>query len=272
MRVVCLIEDAAGKDGFVNEHGLSLYIETEKHRLLSDTGASEKTFVNAQKAGVDIKSVDTVILSHGHYDHTGGMMKLGGLNKNCRFYMHRNAVFDYYNLRDGEKYIGIDKRICNFENLVLTDDFLQIDDELSVFSAVKGRKLFSASNSVLKKKLNGAFVQDDFDHEQYCVINSGSKTLLVSGCAHNGIVNILDKYYELYGAYPDAVISGFHFMKNSAYTEEETEIIKETANALNRLPCVFYTGHCTGMPAFDIMKKTMGSKLGLIFPGLEIEV
>ena len=71
MKIINLIENTEGSSGCLFEHGLSFYVETKKHKLLVDTGATNTFIANAEKLGVDLKQVDTVILSHGHYDHTG---------------------------------------------------------------------------------------------------------------------------------------------------------------------------------------------------------
>ena len=94
--------------------------------------------------------------------------------------------------------------------------------------------------------------------------------VLVSGCAHNGVINILEHYKMLYGDAPDVMISGFHMMKSSEYTEEEITAIEETARICNGLKTKFYTGHCTGETAFEIMKKIMGDQLQYLHTGDEI--
>ena len=143
MKIICLSENTEGASGCEAEHGLSLYIETEKHRLLLDTGASDLFAKNAEKLGIDLTAVDTVILSHGHYDHSGGIMTFAEINPNAPIYMRSNAGGEYYH---GERYIGIDKRICDLPQVVLTDEFLEIDDELTLFSGITGRKYFSKSS------------------------------------------------------------------------------------------------------------------------------
>ena len=80
MRIINLIENREGCSGCTPEHGLSFYIETKKHKLLMDTGATGLILENAEKLGVDLTEVDTVILSHGHYDHSGGIIPFTGIN------------------------------------------------------------------------------------------------------------------------------------------------------------------------------------------------
>ena len=78
------MEDTCGNDTCEFEHGLSIYVETRTHRLLVDTGASNKILTNAEKLGIDLSKVDTVILSHGHYDHSGGILPFYKINPKAK--------------------------------------------------------------------------------------------------------------------------------------------------------------------------------------------
>lgn len=258
MKILTLIENTSGNPACACEHGLSVYIETIKHKILLDTGASDAFLQNARKLNVDLTKVDILVLSHGHYDHAGGIMAFSEINPRARIYMKETAACDYYH---GQRYIGIDKRISKLPQVHLVDQDEKIDDELSVFSHVTGRRFFAQSNLSLTKRIAGTDVQDFFDHEQYLVITQNQTRILLSGCAHNGILNILDQYQTLYGGLPQIVISGFHMMKKTAYTEEEVTVIRKTADELSAMPTVFYTGHCTGEAAYAIMKSIMGNKL-----------
>lgn len=257
MKITVLMEDTCKNPLYEYEHGFSLYIETKKHKLIMDTGAGAKTIANAERAGIDLSLADTVIISHGHYDHAGGLLAFGGRNSQAAVYMQQAASKEYYHK---ERYIGIDQRILQMKNLNLLNGDRKIDEELSLFAGISGRRYWPVSNLQLSAKEDGRIVQDEFAHEQ-CLVIQEEKTVLVSGCAHNGILNILDKYHELYGGYPSAVISGFHMMKKTDYTKEEREIIENTARELAGMDCVFYTGHCTGQKAIDIMKPVMADKL-----------
>ena len=169
MRIVNLIENTEGKTGCVCEHGLSFYVETKKHKLLVDTGASEAFLENAKKLDIDLAKVDTVIISHGHYDHTGGLVPFKKINSKAKIYIQKKAVGAFYNaLHTPEKYIGMDKRIQSLEQVVFVDGDMQIDEELYLFSNVTGRKYWPSGNLHLKEKKAGVFIQDFFRMNSTC--------------------------------------------------------------------------------------------------------
>lgn len=270
MRIINLMEDTKGAEGCIYEHGLSFYVETKKHKILVDTGASDAFLENARLLGIDLTQVDTVVISHGHYDHTGGLLAFALLNPDAKIYMRDNAGKAYYSIKDnGEKYIGINQDILELPQLVLVEGDMQIDEELSLFTNVTGRRFWAKGNLLLKRKDKECLVQDEFDHEQCLVVKDCEKRILFSGCAHNGILNILEKYKEIYHGYPDRVVSGFHMIQQE-YTEEDLENIRQTARELQKLDCRFYSGHCTGQTALDVMKEIMQEQLQQIHSGMEV--
>ena len=113
------------------------------HKLLLDLGPSEETLHNAEKLGIDLSEIDTVILSHGHYDHSGGIIPFVKLNPNADIYMQETVDADYY-ADDGEKaegeryrYIGIDKGISELPQVKTLQGDYHIDDELELFTIGK---------------------------------------------------------------------------------------------------------------------------------------
>ena len=271
MRIVCLIENAPGPAGIRHEHGLSVYLETERHRILADTGASDGALANAAALGVELSGVDLLFLSHGHYDHAGGIPSFAAINPWAEICLQKTAGLDYYGLDpEGPRYIGIEKSILSLPRLRMLDGSAELDEEISVLAGFPGRRCWSKSNLRLARLEGDRMVQDSFDHEQALVVRQHGKTLLFSGCAHNGILNILDRFREVYGRDPDLVIGGFHFMKGSAYTEAETGDIRETARELAGMDTEFYTGHCTSLPGYEIMAEIMGDKLHALHSGMEI--
>ena len=277
MRIINLIENTEGPSGCAYAHGLSFYVETKKHRMLLDQGPSGETLQNAQILGINLKKVDTVILSHGHYDHSGGILPFAGINDQALIYMQETAVGDYFSDRgksapERYEYIGIDKDIAKLPQVRFLQGDNQLDEELELFT-IKNRshKLPSSNKRILVRK--GDLLQcDDFVHEQFLVIRQGKTRILMSGCAHSGILSIMDAFCDKYGKEPDLVISGFHLMKKAEYTGDEIREIEEIAEELKKYSTWFITCHCTGLPAFDRMKAIMGDQLTYVHSGEEIDI
>ncbi len=276
MRIVNLVENTEGVAGCAYAHGLCFYVETEKHKLLSDLGPDAVSLENAEKLGIDLTKVDTVILSHGHYDHSGGIMPFVGINPKAVIYMQDNAGEDYY-ADDGEeagdkrfRYIGIDKRIMELPQVKTISGDYRIDDELELFTIGERTHALPSTNKRLLKKEGGKLVPDGFKHEHFLVIGEGKRKVLISGCAHNGIISIMDAYIAKYKKAPDKVISGFHLMKKTEYTEAEIDEIRAIAKELKKYPTEFVTCHCTGVPAYEIMKAVMGEQLCYVHSGEEL--
>ena len=119
------------------------------------------------------------------------------------------------------------------------------------------------------RKEGDTMIPDTFDHEQSLVIH-GEKEVLICGCAHCGILNILDEYRRIFKRDPELVIGGFHMMKKTDYTEEESELVIRTAKELAAMDTLFYTGHCTGQKAIGLMAQVMGKKLIPLYSGMRI--
>lgn len=191
-------------------------------------------------------------------------------------YMQRSAGDDYY-ADDGTdavggrfRYIGIDKRICDLPQVRKLDGDFVIEEGIELFTVKERTHPLPFTNKRLLMKAGEELVRDEFKHEHFLVLTEGEKSLLMGGCAHNGILSIMDAYCEKYGKAPDTVISGFHLMKKTTYRDDQVKEIEDIARELNEYPTIFYTCHCTGLEAFDIMKAVMGDKLIYVHSGDEI--
>ncbi len=276
MKIIALMENTLGDERCTALHGLSFYIESERHKILFDSGPSDETLNNAQKLGVDLKCVDTAVLSHGHYDHSGGLLAFAALNSRAKIYMQKDAGGENYAFDGPEKgyrYIGIDKKILGLPQLELIQGDLQIDEELFLFTIDRRTFAVPGTNRRIVRKCTGreTYVQDDFSHE-HCLFIKGKSpeaSALISGCAHNGILNIMEEFIRKFGkaSLPKTVISGFHLMKKNGYEESDLEEERFIARKLMDYPCKFITCHCTGEEPYENMKKIMGDRLNYIRTG-----
>ena len=260
MRIVTLVENTACREDLCCEHGLSLYIETNGLRILFDAGQTDAFAQNAENLGVDLSGVDLAVLSHGHYDHGGGLDRFLQLNRTAPVYVNRNAVRLHYN--GTGKYIGLDGSLLDSGRLVFVEDTLQIAPNITLRSTIPlPHPIDPAGLTVLE---NGSFQPEDFRHEQYLLICENGKTFCFSGCSHKGILNIAAHFR------PDVFVGGFHFMKLTPQTD--APYLESAARELLAYPTVYYPGHCTGSAAFDFMKPILGSRLNSISSGTILEL
>jgi len=244
MKITSLLENTASSEKVRNEHGLSLYIETGKHKILFDMGQTDLFYENALSLGIDLKNVDFAVLSHGHYDHGGGLKKFLEINKTAPVYINEFAFEPHYN--GTEKYIGLDVSLKDSDRIVFTEDEFSISGNLKLFSCNRKDKKYNLGSFGLTCFENGEFFPDSFRHEQYLLIEESGKKLLISGCSHKGILDITDWFK------PDVLIGGFHFSKLPL---DDTLI--SYAKILGSHKTHFYTCHCTGVEQFNFMKEHM---------------
>ncbi len=258
MKITTLIENTCPNDTLAAEHGLSLYIETARYRILFDMGQSPAFAANARLLGIDLAQADLAILSHGHYDHGGGLGTFLELNSTAPVYLSQYAFEPYYH--GTEKYIGLDLSLKGNERFIFTGDMEEIAPGLTLHTCNDRARFRARAGSGLTTKKNGKFLADDFRHEQYLLIEENGKRVLISGCSHKGILDIMEWFR------PDVLVGGFHF-----YQLPLDASLAQYARELDAFHTDFYTCHCTGTAQYEFMKPSM-RRLHYLATGQEITI
>lgn len=244
MKITCLVENTSSNEKIGAEHGLSLYIEVNDKKILFDMGQTDLFLKNASQLDVDLSEVDFAVLSHGHYDHGGGLKAFLDVNIKAPVYLSKFAFEPHYN--GCEKYIGLDIDLKNGNRLISVCETKKILEGITLYHCNDFKKDFELGSFGLNAKLNEELVPDDFRHEQYLLIEENKKKILISGCSHKGILNIV-KWFDA-----DVVVGGFHFSKLNT-----DDTLKGYAQYLNDFKSKYYTCHCTGQEQYLYMKNFM---------------
>lgn len=270
MKATILIDNLT--KGTLNaEWGLSIYIEQEGHRILLDIGASDRFARNAEKLGIDLSQVEFGVLSHAHYDHADGLAAFFERNKKASFYLREGSKENCYGKKwMFHKYIGIHRGFLE----KYKDRLIYVAGDHEIIPGVhllphKADCLEETSKrNHLYVKQDGKYVPDAFRHEQSLVLHTEKGLVIFNSCSHGGADNIIQEVSE---AYPEkniyALIGGFHLY----HTPEED--IRALADRIRRTGIErIYTGHCTGEPAFRILKEELKDQACQLYTGMEIEI
>ncbi len=231
------MDNICNKDNLQAQHGLSLFIELPQGNILFDMGQDDLFYHNARRLGCQLDTVDKAIISHGHYDHGGGLSTFLSHNHQAPVYLNPNAFRDYYN---NTKYIGLDRSLKSHSQLVPVTAPLPLWDGVTLYPAASPSDCCSQG---LYVKDGDNLLPDSFLHEQYLLIDNGGQRLLISGCSHRGISSILQEFN------PHIFIGGMHL----SHQPLDQELVS-LCHSLRDSKTLFYTCHCTGAEQFTFMQ------------------
>jgi len=209
MKIITLIENLVYKQGLVAEHGLSLYIETENRKILFDTGQSDLFLQNAQKLGISVEEIDSLVLSHGHYDHTGGLYPFLKKNSKAKIYAKKDIFTPKYH--GPNRFIGtLRKEKLLKDRLIYIETITEIADDVFVMPDIIIHNSLDTHFKGMYRKVGSEFVPDDFEDELFLVIKQNEQINIVTACSHRGITNICTTATEQFKLSVNLIIGGFH--------------------------------------------------------------
>lgn len=232
--------------GFWGEHGLSFYIETGDTNILMDTGQSGDVLLhNAGLMGIDLRKVDSIVLSHGHYDHTGGLMKVLDITGKVKIYAGSHA-FEEKLAKKEETYKDIGMPVtrqyleerCDLE---IVDSDVEIARDIVVTGRIERLTEFEKAQENLLVKHGDAVQVDPVYDDRSLVVKSKESPLLLCGCCHSGIINTMMHVNRKHSITPEIIAGGLHMEKADPVRMSGTVGALKSAKVKKVI-----AGHCTG--------------------------
>lgn len=261
-RITTLADNTSGKPDIIGEWGFCALVETEEATVLLDSGAGQAVLHNAEQLGIDLKTVDKIVLSHAHYDHTTGIEKvLKNIGRKIEVIAPLDLWAAKYSVREGkkERYIGVPFTREALESLgarfTMTPDPVSITDKILTTGEVAVVTDFEhVGEDYLKIKVNGEYQSDWFLDDRALIVKTNNGLVIVLGCAHRCLINTLHHVREVTGEDRiHMVIGGCHLF------EATDDYINQTIAALKEFKIdKIGVSHCTGLRAGAMMAAELG--------------
>jgi 7,8-dihydropterin-6-yl-methyl-4-(beta-D-ribofuranosyl)aminobenzene 5'-phosphate synthase len=251
-RITVLVENTAGGQGLLAEHGLSFWIEIGSRRILFDTGQSEILFHNAQVLGIDLGTVDAIVLSHGHYDHVGGLRRMLEMAPAVPVYLHPQALEPKFACGgEQSREIGMEREMAQFVKQRIdaglgsfTNGPVEIFSGVWATGEIPRRSAFEDTGGPFCRDPN-CTQPDELLDDQALVLETQEDLVVVLGCAHAGVVNTLDYVVDRFPGQPiRMVLGGMHLVRALPVRIPHTIEAIRWHNVQQIGPA-----HCTGLEA-----------------------
>ncbi len=253
MRVITLIENLVYQRNLLSEHGLSFYIEGNNKKILFDTGQTNGFIHNAGVLGIDLSAIDAVVISHGHYDHAGGLYDFLKINQKAKVYLKEGAFYPRYH---GEKFVGVNRDSIVENRIEYVHERTKIDDGIFIMPDITIKYPEDTHFEHFQVSINNKLMQDTFEDELYMAVVKNNLLTVISSCSHRGIINILEAARAQFDLAADTVLGGFHIR---ACKEEK---LGNLLNYFSRLaPRSIGICHCSGVEKYAWLLQHLGQKV-----------
>ena len=265
MKITIICENTVGRRIGLGEHGFSAFIETKQGNYLFDTGSGHSVVRNSLELSKDLRTIKKIFLSHGHYDHTGGLPEVLKLKGKVDVHAHPHVFLDRIhvikeNEKETKEFVGLPYKKKYLEslgaNFIFNKDFMEVEKGVFLTGEVPRKTSFEKPDPVLFAEIDGKINQDVFSDDQSLILDTRKGLILVLGCAHSGTINIInyvmdktgkDKFY--------AILGGTHL---DFLTPEQLE---ESVKVLRKMKIEkIGVCHCTGMRAAFRLHQEFGDR------------
>jgi 7,8-dihydropterin-6-yl-methyl-4-(beta-D-ribofuranosyl)aminobenzene 5'-phosphate synthase len=262
LSITVLIDNHADQ-GLTAEHGLALYIEVEKQRILFDTGQGKALLKNARTLGVDLGSIHQLVLSHGHYDHTGGFSAFLQHATNVDVYCHPGVTQPRYVIRNGqpksihmppETRMALDR--VSEQHLHWVSEPARITDAIGLTGPIPRKTSYEDTGGSFYLDPQGRRSDTIIDDLAMWIATDRGLVVCV-GCCHAGLVNTLNYIQQVSGISSiRAVIGGFHLLNANPQRIAQTAAALQSLAPVELIPC-----HCTGESAVTALQRALGERV-----------
>jgi 7,8-dihydropterin-6-yl-methyl-4-(beta-D-ribofuranosyl)aminobenzene 5'-phosphate synthase len=277
MRITIICENTVGRLIGLGEHGFSALIETEQKNYLFDTGSGHSVVKNSLELNKDLRTIRKIFLSHGHYDHTGGLPEILKLRGKVDVHAHPHVFLDRFHVikengKETKRFVGLPFKKSYLEslgaNFILNKDFIEIEKGIFLTGEVPRKTSFEKPDPGLFSDIDGKTDQDTFLDDQSLILDTGKGLILILGCAHSGMINIINHVIDKIGKENFyAILGGTHLDFLTA------EQLDESIKVLKRIKIEkIGVCHCTGMRAAFRLHQEFGDRFFYGHVGSTLEI